>query len=214
MKRMKQGNINTQEHWDNVYLYNSESQDFLISDRRYLEMANFVREEDRVLDIGCGQGGLAWVVKTIRPQSTVTGIDISDKGIEFAKRTYGYCANFLIGKADELPFKDESFDTVLCGEVIEHLEDPEKAIKEMSRVLKKDTGKLLISTPFREYGNTYSQEHVWSFEGQDLKEICEKYFKEAFYFPWASGRLLIRTFNGEVLRKSGDEDILLVLAYK
>lgn len=53
----------------------------------------------------------------------------------------------VIGSAYELPFADHSFDGVLCTEMIEHLETPQKAIDEMFRVLKPG-GKVILSTPF------------------------------------------------------------------
>ncbi len=53
----------------------------------------------------------------------------------------------VIGSAYELPFKDDSFDAVLCTETIEHLERPQQAIDEMYRVLKSG-GKVILSTPF------------------------------------------------------------------
>ncbi len=43
----------------------------------------------------------------------------------------------LFGTAYDIPVKDEHFDTVLCTAVLEHLEEPDKAIKEANRVLKR-----------------------------------------------------------------------------
>ena len=53
----------------------------------------------------------------------------------------------VVGSVYELPFKDNKFDMVLCMVVMEHLEDPQKAIKEMQRVLRVG-GKILVSVPF------------------------------------------------------------------
>ncbi len=53
----------------------------------------------------------------------------------------------IVGSVYELPFEDESFDIVLCMVVMEHLEDPQSAIREMKRVLKPG-GKILVSVPF------------------------------------------------------------------
>lgn len=53
----------------------------------------------------------------------------------------------VVGNVYELPFNDNSFEVVLCMVVMEHLEDPRKAISEMKRVLKSG-GLILVSTPF------------------------------------------------------------------
>jgi SAM-dependent methyltransferase len=53
----------------------------------------------------------------------------------------------VVGSVYELPFQDGEFQTVLCLSVLEHLEDPKKAIQEMRRVLKPG-GRILISVPF------------------------------------------------------------------
>ena len=53
----------------------------------------------------------------------------------------------VVGSVYELPFEDESFETVLCMVVMEHLEYPPKAIAEMHRVLKPG-GRILVSVPF------------------------------------------------------------------
>ncbi|MFZ5559786.1 MAG: class I SAM-dependent methyltransferase [Patescibacteria group bacterium] len=52
----------------------------------------------------------------------------------------------IVGRAENIPFKNESFDSVVCTEVFEHLEDPYKAAGEIYRVLKRG-GYCLITTP-------------------------------------------------------------------
>lgn len=53
----------------------------------------------------------------------------------------------VVGDAHELPFPDQSFERVLCTEVLEHLHTPQKAIDEMYRVLK-PRGELILTTRF------------------------------------------------------------------
>lgn len=52
----------------------------------------------------------------------------------------------IVGSAEELPFPDEIYDTVVCTEVLEHVADPLRALKEMRRVLKPE-GTLILTTP-------------------------------------------------------------------
>lgn len=53
----------------------------------------------------------------------------------------------IVGDAQAMPFKDESYDTILCTEVLEHIPNPQKAIDEMYRVLRPG-GTLILTTRF------------------------------------------------------------------
>ena len=57
----------------------------------------------------------------------------------------------VLGDAQNLPFKDESFEVILCTEVLEHLKKPQLAVDEMKRVLKKG-GKLILTASLSTIG--------------------------------------------------------------
>ena len=103
-----------------------------------------------VLDIGCKHGTLAMMLSE---KFEVVGVDKSVENIEIAeslaltKPIYGDSADdlqFQQAEIQSLPFEDESFDTVILAQVIEHLRDPED-LKELMRVLRPD-GCLIITT--------------------------------------------------------------------
>jgi SAM-dependent methyltransferase len=98
--------------------------------------------EKRILDVGCGDGSFA---VRLRKYSRVFGIDLSQKAVDLARK-----AGLSVYKADasreELPFDSEYLDVVYMGDVIEHLFDPDFAICEVLRVLKRG-GFLVLSTP-------------------------------------------------------------------
>ncbi len=98
-----------------------------------------------ILDIGCGEGDLGVLIRQRLPQVKVAGIDISQKAADKASKRGidGRCVNV---SEERLPFSDSAFDAVICGEVIEHLFDPDHLLDEASRVLK-DRGLLIITTP-------------------------------------------------------------------
>lgn len=73
----------------------------------------------------------------------------------------------IVASVYELPFGDDSFDMVLCMVVMEHLEDPKKAITEMKRVLKPG-GLILVSTPFM-FPIHDSPRDYWRFTKYGLK---------------------------------------------
>ncbi len=105
-------------------------------------------EKLRVLEIGCGAGMLC--LELARRTEWVVGIDISYFVLDFANKVKDYieCKNvfFQHGDAENLTFKDETFDLVICSEVLEHLLAPQDALAEIRRVLKKN-GVLILTTP-------------------------------------------------------------------
>lgn len=105
-------------------------------------LLNISKEADKILDLGCGEGTrLNFVV----PNGKIGyGIDINKTGIEIAKKKYPH--NFQIGDLEKLPYKDSSFDLVYSAYVFEHLENPEKVVKEGLRVLSKG-GYFLVVCP-------------------------------------------------------------------
>lgn len=89
----------------------------------------------KVLDVGCGGGVFTRGIKYYRKNLDLWGIDISQKSIEFAKGI-SENVNFVLGSAYKLPFKDNSFDAAVSFDVLEHLDKPTLAIREIKRVLK------------------------------------------------------------------------------
>ena len=95
------------------------------------------------LDIGCASGYMVSQIANFFPHSKYFGIDIYDKAIDYAKKTYP-CVEFKVASAGKLPFKDNTFDLILFYETIEHVEDPKASLEEIKRVLKKD-GTLILT---------------------------------------------------------------------
>lgn len=90
----------------------------------------------RVLDVGCG-GGYTCEFLAERG-AIVSGIDQSQaciqSAIEHAKPNYSI--DYQLGQAEKLPYSDDSFDVVICVDVLEHVDDVEKAIAQIQRVFK------------------------------------------------------------------------------
>ncbi len=96
----------------------------------------------KALDLGCGKGAYAYLLAQ-RGFYTL-GIDISREEIKDAAEWTS--ANLFIGDAERLPFRDSSFDLVICSEVIEHLNSPSRGMGELCRVLRFG-GIAIISMP-------------------------------------------------------------------
>lgn len=112
-----------------------------------LQQAN-VRDNDAVLDFGCGTGALAITIKEEVPNSMVYGIDIDPSILKIAQKKVkksGYKLHLEIYDGTTLPYKDEMFDKVLSSLVFHHLARGQKisALQQIYRVLKHD-GELYI----------------------------------------------------------------------
>ena len=96
-----------------------------------------------ILDLGCGEGTRLGLIKG--KNKKLTGIDISANAIKKAKSAHAKI-NFLSGNVEKLPFDNGSFDLVYSAFVFEHLDEPEKVIREAVRVLE-SSGSLIIIAP-------------------------------------------------------------------
>jgi 2-polyprenyl-3-methyl-5-hydroxy-6-metoxy-1,4-benzoquinol methylase len=101
----------------------------------------------KFLDVGCGLGYSSKEASV--KGAKVTGIDIGNKLIEKSKIKVPK-AKFIVASASKLPFNNDTFDIVLCTEVIEHVNNQKKTIEEILRVLK-NGGLLVITSPNRLY---------------------------------------------------------------
>lgn len=94
----------------------------------------------KVLDVGCGPGGITVDVARAVDPGSVTGVDCEERSIsaaaEFAQRCGVDNATFRVGDAHELDFADGTFDIVYALNTIEHL-DPARALQEWKRVTKR-----------------------------------------------------------------------------
>jgi SAM-dependent methyltransferase len=93
-------------------------------------------EDAKVLDVGCGPGTITAGLADRVPQGHVTGIDAAREIIEQARREAGDRRNltFATGDVYALDYPDDSFDVVHAHQVLQHLNDPVRALREMRRV--------------------------------------------------------------------------------
>ena len=112
------------------------------------------RQNFNTLDIGCGKGYIDFKLKESVNKNChlrVIGIDNYKPAIDFANTrkeflNRGDC-HFELMDACSLKFENDFFDIIICSEMLEHFKEPQRAINEINRVLKKG-GRLILTTRF------------------------------------------------------------------
>jgi ubiquinone/menaquinone biosynthesis C-methylase UbiE len=117
--------------------------------RRWLLELAQLRPEQRVLDVGCGTGTLAVLIKETYPNVRVDAVDPEPGALAIARRKAArreLAIPFLEASAGELPFASGVFDKVLCTLVLHHMADESKetSLREMRRVLRPG-GELVLA---------------------------------------------------------------------
>lgn len=131
----------------------------------------------KVLDVGCAYG---FMLERFPDSFEKFGVDVSEYAISVAKKRLP-SAVFAVSDAEKrLPFQEDTFDTIICNDVLEHLENPAVALENIKRVLKKG-GILYINTPnlnlFRKkvLGFADKKEHHMSlFPHKKLLDLLER----------------------------------------
>ena len=132
---------------DQDWLEKKGSDAFFEQAPRYLDIAEVILglRPERLLDVGCGSGYLAKLLKTRAPGLVVHGVDISSRALERARSYVDQVWHVDLDKAD-LPVAAEQYETVTCVEVLEHLYDPDHTLREITRVLTRG-GRVVVTVP-------------------------------------------------------------------
>lgn len=151
---------------------------------RYQVLASQLRNtRGVVLDLGCGDGYLMHLI--CDPDSrSVHGLDASLLGVELARtKLLGDVGGWSLAAGDsiELPIRDGSVDAVTFADVIEHLDEPARALREIARVLR-DDGRLMLSTPNRNPARVWDPLHAHEFDAGELRSLVGQFFEEVDLF--------------------------------
>lgn len=140
---------------------------------------NILCEGLSILDLGSGEGGTA---KIFSKKNLVVSFDINVNRLQNQK-SQGKFINLINGNALFLPFKEKSFDVIILQDVIEHVPNTERLIKNIYESLKQN-GVIYLSTPNRfSFFNIISDPH-WGFplvslmKRQQIKKYFLKYLRK------------------------------------
>ena len=154
--------------------------------RRFRWISGLVSEVDgKILDIGCDGATLTEVIAKKSGIKDIIGIDISRDSVVYSKRKHPEF-QLAVGHAEELPFRDVTFDMIFCSEVLEHVEHPEKLLSEIKRCLKPD-GYCIVEVPTESFffkaawalwtrlgpGRAWRHAHAVDFRGDLLDRLLK-----------------------------------------
>ena len=164
---------------------------------RYRFALEFACGKD-VLEVACGSGiGLGFLAGSAK---TVVGGDIDVKNLSVARQIYKDTPIAIQGmNAHNLPFKQESFDSILLFEAVYYLDRPDYFLKEASRVLRRD-GKLIICTVNKDWKDFHPSPyaHVY-YSVLELSSLLKGTFRHVQIFgafPTMNGGIRDRFLSG------------------
>src|SRR5262245_26036215 len=139
----------------------------------------------RVIDVGAGDGCLAGRLSTRCRE--VVALEYEPAGVALATQMLRDHANVTVreGSAYRIPFADSAFDGVLMADVIEHLEDPRKAVEECARVLASD-GIALFTTAQWRSDRVWDERHLREYKPAELRDELSHGFNSVelrYYWP-------------------------------
>jgi ubiquinone/menaquinone biosynthesis C-methylase UbiE len=140
----------------------------------------------KILDIGCADGTMTKFIFERSRADLAVGIDVLQGSVDYARKRFkGKKLKFLVADAGKLPFENNEFDAVFCLDSIEHFFEPEKVVREIRRVLKKNgylvilvhTNSFLFRIIWFFWENTrgwvWKGTHVRKFSGKKLRKLIK-----------------------------------------
>jgi len=168
---------------------------------RIIKKSNF--QKANVIALGCEQGYLLEYLSNTLPENNYFGTDVSDIAIKLARRRLGNKCTIIYHDmtSDEPLTNFPPIDIIICSEVLEHIPEYEKAIKNISTMITK-TSLVIITIPLEKYKNWIklvlkkmglisilfnkiepgmSEWHINDFSKKDILKILSKYFEVISY---------------------------------
>jgi len=152
----------------------------------------------RVLDAGCGTA-YGTEILAAAGASEVVGLDRAADVLDAIAGRMPEQVRLEAGDLLDLPLEDGRFDLVVCFEVLEHLEDPERGLDELKRVLSED-GLLAVSSPNRRVFPAGNPHHVHEFIPEELIASLQGRFAHAMLVrqhAWVASAILEDAATGE-----------------
>jgi ubiquinone/menaquinone biosynthesis C-methylase UbiE len=150
--------------------------------RKVISMLN-IQPDVHFLDVGCGTGwAIAQAANLVNEKGLFYGVDLSAKMIEKAKNNFSGKDNFhfLQANSESIPLDDDFFDIIICTNSFHHYLHPDKALKEMRRLLKRG-GELFVLDPTADAWIVKLADRITKFfEPEHVKMYSTKEFQQLY----------------------------------
>lgn len=158
-------NINSPEHFDKHF-----DGKLGIADMARLENLSRHFTGGKYIDVGCGDSIMPALLAERYPGSIISALDYAPRLVKYLAERFPkviyYCKDVY-----DLPFG--GYDHIVAGELIEHLEDPQKFVDLMINELNPG-GMLAVSTPLEErHGELGGKAHLWSWTEKSVQELLQ-----------------------------------------
>lgn len=118
--------------------------EYLFGDKRRVDLyRSLIGDGKKILEVGCRAGNLTQYYCS---GNDIVGVDVDRNALLEFEKKLGFESHWVDVDSEDLPFDSESFDLVVLSEVMEHLRFPQKALREIARVLR-PAGRLIGSVP-------------------------------------------------------------------
>lgn len=157
-----------------------------------------VRASDRrVLDVPCGRGRLLKAVGETAPGAALYGLDVNDRMVALTAHAVPR-ARVQVASVYAIPYRDRSFDAVLCHESFMHFAEPHVALAELTRVARERvyvsvTTRRQLNSLLRRWGLLAASDVPhWSYDLEDLRALLPDSFEWTIVGGFLVGRKALR----------------------
>jgi malonyl-CoA O-methyltransferase len=127
-----------------------------------------------VLDVGCGKGRFARVLKDRYPEARIAALDLAEAMLRFVPPGITSCC----GSMTALPFADATFDSAYATESLEHAVDIEKAVAEICRIVRPGGRIVIIDKNAEHWGKLKTPAWEKWFKRGELESLLRKHCRE------------------------------------
>lgn len=160
---------------DPVYLlYKNHLYSYLLRRRAIRQSLEPIR--GKILELGCG------ISPVLEGGNQITQTDLSWQGLSYLKKVSSHDGGRVRPVACDarfLPFLNESFDSVICTEVLEHIEDDQKVLWEVARVTKR-SGELILTCPIHQKLFGFDDKFVGHYRRYEIPELLAALTRQGF----------------------------------